>query len=235
MHHVSVCVCACAHVCVCMHACACVFTFFLIPSQDGALLTNNPTAVALHEARLLWGKSVPIQCIISLGTGRCEGVWDQVDGASPAGLKDKLIGVASGATDTEGEWPLVDKNRVVVTSVVGMYVACCYCMCTHEGYNPAAPPAVHAILKDVLPPTVYYRFNPPLPEAIPIDECKPEQINRLIQLTEEYLEAGPGVELDRAVAALLQEKTSWMLTKDKAGSMVGAVQEWIRRKAPSGM
>ena len=71
--------------------------------QDGALLTNNPTAVALHEARLLWGKSVPIQCIISLGTGKCEGAGDQVGGASQAGLKDLLIGVASSATDTEGE------------------------------------------------------------------------------------------------------------------------------------
>ena len=90
---------------------------------------------------------------------------------------------------------------------------------------------VHTILKDVLPASVYYRFNPPLPEAIRIDECNPEQINRLIQLTEDYLEAGQGAGLDQAVAALLQEKTSWMAAKDKAGSMVSTVQGWIRRKA----
>ena len=57
-------------------------------------------------------------------------------------------------------------------------------------------PAVHTILKDVLPASIYYRFNPPLHEAIRIDECSPDQINRLVQLTEEYLEAGQGAGLE---------------------------------------
>ena len=36
---------------------------------DGALYANNPTAVALHEVRALFGHDVPIDCIVSVGTG----------------------------------------------------------------------------------------------------------------------------------------------------------------------
>ncbi|MBY0309327.1 MAG: patatin-like phospholipase family protein [Phycisphaerales bacterium] len=39
---------------------------------DGALYANNPAAVALHEARCLFGKDVPIDCLVSIGTGEAE-------------------------------------------------------------------------------------------------------------------------------------------------------------------
>ncbi|XP_001640298.2 calcium-independent phospholipase A2-gamma [Nematostella vectensis] len=67
--------------------------------QDGGLLTNNPSAVAVHEARLLW-PDTPFQCILSLGTGLCKGREDQFVG-SFSSLRQKLLKVVASATDTE--------------------------------------------------------------------------------------------------------------------------------------
>ncbi|KXJ04993.1 Calcium-independent phospholipase A2-gamma, partial [Exaiptasia diaphana] len=66
---------------------------------DGGLLTNNPSAIAIHEARLLW-PSTPIQCILSLGTGLYKG---RVGSPTPSfsTLREKLLKVVASATDTE--------------------------------------------------------------------------------------------------------------------------------------
>ena len=76
----------------------------LLLSQDGGILTNNPCGVALHESRLIWGKATPIQTIISLGTGLYRKNKDQVveqEAMTSTSLKEKIIKVVAGATDTE--------------------------------------------------------------------------------------------------------------------------------------
>uniref|UniRef100_A0A8D0L6W8 Patatin like phospholipase domain containing 8 n=1 Tax=Sphenodon punctatus TaxID=8508 RepID=A0A8D0L6W8_SPHPU len=67
--------------------------------QDGGLLLNNPTALAVHECKCLW-PNVPLQCVISLGTGRYES--EGKANVTYTSLKAKLTNVISSATDTEG-------------------------------------------------------------------------------------------------------------------------------------
>lgn len=70
-------------------------------------MVNNPTAVAIHEAKQLWPDS-PIQCIVSCGTGRApfnlNSVSDEVNKeiAAASSWKDKFFKIIDSATDTEG-------------------------------------------------------------------------------------------------------------------------------------
>ncbi|XP_003782630.1 calcium-independent phospholipase A2-gamma isoform X1 [Otolemur garnettii] len=66
--------------------------------QDGGLLLNNPSALAMHECKCLW-PDVPLECIVSLGTGRYES--DVRNTATHTSLKTKLSNVINSATDTE--------------------------------------------------------------------------------------------------------------------------------------
>lgn len=66
--------------------------------QDGGLLLNNPSALAIHECKCLW-PDVPLECIVSLGTGRYES--DVRNTVTYTSLKTKLSNVINSATDTE--------------------------------------------------------------------------------------------------------------------------------------
>uniref|UniRef100_A0A8C8RS39 Patatin like phospholipase domain containing 8 n=1 Tax=Pelusios castaneus TaxID=367368 RepID=A0A8C8RS39_9SAUR len=73
--------------------------------QDGGLLINNPTALAVHECKCLW-PDVPLQCVISLGTGRYES--EKKNNVTYTSLKTKLTNVISSATDTEEVHTMLD-------------------------------------------------------------------------------------------------------------------------------
>uniref|UniRef100_A0A8C5ZJA4 Patatin like phospholipase domain containing 8 n=1 Tax=Marmota marmota marmota TaxID=9994 RepID=A0A8C5ZJA4_MARMA len=73
--------------------------------KDGGLLLNNPSALAMHECKCLW-PDVPLECIVSLGTGRYES--DVRNTATYTSLKTKLSNVINSATDTEEVHVMLD-------------------------------------------------------------------------------------------------------------------------------
>ena len=66
--------------------------------HDGSVLCNNPTAIAVAEARRIWGRSVPIECIVSVGTGKVREEM-KLDKASWLGIAQMVI---NSATDSKG-------------------------------------------------------------------------------------------------------------------------------------
>jgi calcium-independent phospholipase A2-gamma len=80
--------------------------------QDGGVLTNNPSAIALHECRLLWpGENV--HCLVSMGNGRYEPTGHKFKPVQVSGVKNKINKFVQSATDTEGE----DGRRVKVDCI----------------------------------------------------------------------------------------------------------------------
>lgn len=150
--------------------------------QDGGILYNNPTTVAIHEAKCLWPKE-RIQCVVSFGTGRTRTrPSDWKDGqkiispnileqaALSSSWKTKFLRILDSATDTE---------------------------------------ATHTILSDLLPPGRYFRFNPYLTEWMSMVEVRPEKIAQLERDTMEYFTRNE--DKFELVADLLTQKRSLML------------------------
>ncbi|XP_054668132.1 calcium-independent phospholipase A2-gamma isoform X3 [Grus americana] len=81
------------------------FHWSICLQMDGGLLLNNPSALAVHECKCLW-PSVPLQCLISLGTGRYES--EGKTNVTYTSLKAKLTNVISSATDTEEVHTMLD-------------------------------------------------------------------------------------------------------------------------------
>ncbi|CAL9696906.1 unnamed protein product [Knipowitschia caucasica] len=73
--------------------------------QDGGLLINNPTALAVHESKCLW-PNTPLECVVSLGTGRFEN--PNKNNVTHTSLRTKLTNVISSATDTEEVHAMLD-------------------------------------------------------------------------------------------------------------------------------
>ena len=128
------------------------------------MVANNPSAIALHEASLLWPEH-KIQCLVSIGTGRISNFESLVETASPHTTDDKnSLGAATMLS-------LRDKLRVLV-----------YCITSSSN-------GTHDTLSDLLPMlgVPYFRLNPGFPKEVPLDESREEELNLIVHETKKYV------------------------------------------------
>ena len=83
--------------------------------------------------------------------------------------------------------------------------------------------AVHTILKDLLPRSTYYRFNPELTEDIAIDESKPEKLEQLVQDANDYIRDSNEL-LNLAALCLTAKKQPHQRAEEWAWSQWNKVQ-----------
>lgn len=79
--------------------------------QDGGLLNNNPTSLAIHEARCLWPDR-PIAAIVSIGTGRSPVADSKAWSFTGATL-------LASATDTERTHQVVARRAALCCACAG--------------------------------------------------------------------------------------------------------------------
>jgi len=68
--------------------------------HDGGLLANNPTAIAIHEAKQIW-PNANTNCIVSIGNGRFKPAGYASSKAESISLKQKITRIFSGISDVE--------------------------------------------------------------------------------------------------------------------------------------
>ncbi|XP_071439531.1 calcium-independent phospholipase A2-gamma-like [Hetaerina americana] len=145
--------------------------------QDGGILVNNPTAVAIHEARHLWPDS-PLQCVLSLGTGRQQHAGMPLPHLSrtrmaeqAGGSEGEFIAPPEEVSSLEDISAHSSPQSPSISSWKTKFLKILDSATDTEG--------VHTMLSDLLPGGVYFRFNPHLTENTNLDEIRPENLKRL--------------------------------------------------------
>ena len=73
--------------------------------------------------------------------------------------------------------------------------------------------AVHVVLQDLLPDSIYFRFNPELSEDISIDERRPQKLELMCKDASSYL-ARERERMEKAAVCLMQQRTVQQKTWD---------------------
>lgn len=148
---------------------------------DGAIVANNPAAVALHEVKCMY-PGVPIEIVVSMGNGNSE------TDVSAAQRKAAEEGMESSDSVEE------KLKAVGWGEVVGSIVA-----------SATSTEAVHHALSDLFPQSKYFRFNPPT-RSTEIDEVRPEKLADFVSDATRYIENNS--ERFAEAARTLRPKTS---------------------------
>ncbi|EKU21866.1 calcium-independent phospholipase a2-gamma [Nannochloropsis gaditana CCMP526] len=159
--------------------------------SDGALLANNPTAIAIHEAKIIY-PNVPIEAVVSVGTGNVLEP-QPVEGFGWAPIFNQIINSChTSITVNFTPFPFFILPRSLRFSV-----------------SATNTEAVHDSLADFLPQDRYYRFNPNI-ENVSIDEVgiRPEKLAYLKATAKEYFQDPRNKERLDQLIKLLQPKKS---------------------------
>ena len=78
--------------------------------HDGGVLANNPTAIAIHEAKLLWPKT-EINSVISIGNGRYKPEGYASSKANSVSLIQKINRFVAGISSTESN--LIKRFQII--------------------------------------------------------------------------------------------------------------------------
>ncbi|KAI6656777.1 Calcium-independent phospholipase A2-gamma-like [Oopsacas minuta] len=130
--------------------------------QDGGLVANNPSALAIHEASILWPEH-KIQCLVSIGTGKMSNF-------------ESLVETASSSSDDK------DSQGINILSITDKLRVLFYCITSSSN-------GTHDTLSDLLPMlgVPYFRLNPGFSKEVPMDESREEELNLIIQETKKYI------------------------------------------------
>jgi calcium-independent phospholipase A2-gamma len=147
---------------------------------DGGIVSSNPTAVAIHEARALF-PNIPIELVVSIGTG---GFLEQK--SAPRIGWDGIIGqIVNSATDGEqihhiledilGDSAVLGRKRSAVSR-------------THYyRFNPVLG----------------------APDEFPIDVVDPEKLEKLSKITQDYMKEPEQIAKMDEIADIILCKPSW--------------------------
>lgn len=165
---------------------------------DGAVVMNNPTSVAIHEARCLWPDR-PLGVVVSVGTGK----FSEEEDEQNRRVEKEVAPDGHGAVfKKNGKWEK-QKLSAGIDARGRRSMALRVAQALLESATDTE--SVHHTLEDLLGREgVYFRINPLLPgEAIPLDEYRPEVLARLQRLGLDYATKGQGAELLRRLCHTL--------------------------------
>ena len=133
--------------------------------HDGGMMTNNASLVAVHEAMRLWPNEA-LQAVVSLGNGRVPAPITSSD-------DEELLAEQEGfRRGKNGNGPkalsLAKKFAKIVDAATDTEIA-------------------HVALHDLIPGSVYYRFDPVLKEYLPLDCADAALMDRVREDTQMYL------------------------------------------------
>lgn len=166
---------------------------------DGGVLMNNPTSVAIHEARYLW-PGRPLGVVVSVGTGSFSmNVETQQSPAVTLLKKDETVSVSN----------IVNRNSQVATDSPEARRRGSMAIRVAQAVLDSATDteSIHHTLEDLLGKDgVYFRLNPHVPgEQIMMDEYRPEVLAYLRNVGIKYSTDGSGAEVLRKLCRKLDQ------------------------------